>query len=120
MNSPEGGTVRKVLRLVGLSMMAVLLFAPAASAQDPCAGLPEGSAAQAQCYVDQSGGVNLQSDPGDNIQAGVVVGDDTPDCLRPEDVLESGLCASSGSASPPASPTASPSATPTATASTTA
>lgn len=32
------------------------------------------------------------SDPGDTYSQGVVVGDDTPDCARPEDVLESGLC----------------------------
>lgn len=38
-------------------------------------------------------GYNPVSDPGDNYHQGVVVGDDTPDCARPEDVLESGLCA---------------------------
>jgi hypothetical protein len=38
-------------------------------------------------------GYNPVSDPGDNYYQGVVVGDDTPDCARPEDVLESGLCA---------------------------
>ena len=38
-------------------------------------------------------GYNPASDPGDNYSQGVVVGDDTPDCARPEDVLESGLCA---------------------------
>jgi hypothetical protein len=38
-------------------------------------------------------GYNPASDPGDNYSQGVVVGDDTPDCTRPEDVLESGLCA---------------------------
>ena len=38
-------------------------------------------------------GYNPVSDPGDNYSQGVVVGDDTPDCARPEDVLESGLCA---------------------------
>jgi hypothetical protein len=37
-------------------------------------------------------GYNPVSDPGDNYSRGVVVGDDTPDCTRPEDVLESGLC----------------------------
>ena len=38
-------------------------------------------------------GYNPVSDAGDNYYQGVVVGDDTPDCTRPEDVLESGLCA---------------------------
>jgi len=38
-------------------------------------------------------GYNPVSDPGDNYSQGVVVGDDTPDCARPEDVMESGLCA---------------------------
>jgi hypothetical protein len=33
------------------------------------------------------------SDPGDNYCQGVVVDDDTPDCARPKDVMESGLCA---------------------------
>lgn len=39
-------------------------------------------------------GYNPVLDPGDNYSQGVVVGDDTPDCARLEEVLESGLCAS--------------------------
>src|SRR5215210_5252509 len=95
-HNPKEDSLRKLLLLMALPMLGALLFSPAALAQDPCAGLAQGSAEQAQCYRDQSGGQNLQSDPGDNVQAGVVVGDDTPDCPRPEDVLESGLCAASG------------------------
>src|SRR5688572_13843837 len=51
-------------------------------------------------------GVNLQEDPGDNIdpQTGEVVGDDTPDCASSEDVLESGLCRPNGSSSASPSP----------------
>ena len=39
-------------------------------------------------------GVNPQDDPGDNVdpETGLVVGDDTPDCVTPEQVLASGLC----------------------------
>jgi hypothetical protein len=88
--------------LMGISMLGVLLFASVAFAQ---------------------GGVNLQEDPGDNVDpdTGEVVGDDTPDCASFEDVMESGLCApgSTSSATPSATPsaTATPSTTATATAS---
>jgi hypothetical protein len=51
-------------------------------------------------------GYNPVSDPGDNYDQGVVVGDDTPDCARPEDVLESGLCRDRATANPTASPAA--------------
>ncbi len=39
-------------------------------------------------------GVNPVEDPGDNVdpETGLVVGDDTPDCATPEQVLASGLC----------------------------
>ncbi len=39
-------------------------------------------------------GVNPEEDPGDNVdpETRVVVGDDTPDCATPEQVLASGLC----------------------------
>ena len=39
-------------------------------------------------------GVNPVEDPGDNVdpKTGLVVGDDTPDCATPEQVLASGLC----------------------------
>lgn len=39
-------------------------------------------------------GVNPEEDPGDNVdpETGLVVGDDTPDCATPEQVLASGLC----------------------------
>ena len=39
-------------------------------------------------------GVNPVEDPGDNVdpETGVVVGDDTPECATPEQVLASGLC----------------------------
>ena len=51
-------------------------------------------------------GYNPVSDPDDNYSQGVVVGDDTPDCARPSDVLESGLCrpASAPPAPPPSAP----------------
>ena len=83
------------------------LASPSASASaSPSASAPAGSAsAEAQvdrcsdpAYQAQNPGVcgtvgyNPVSDPGDNYSQGVVVGDDTPDCARPEDVLESGLC----------------------------
>jgi cytoskeletal protein RodZ len=90
--------LRKLLLLMGLSMLGVLLFASVAFAQS---------------------GVNLQEDSGDNVdpETGEVVGDDTPDCASSEDVLESGLCRPSGSSSASATPSATPSATATATAS---
>lgn len=37
-------------------------------------------------------GTNLQEDSGDVVSGGQVVGDNTPDCERPGQVLASGLC----------------------------
>jgi hypothetical protein len=58
---PEEEALRKLLLLVGLSMLGTMMLASVAFAQS---------------------GVNLQEDAGDNIdpQTGEVVGDDTPDC----------------------------------------
>ena len=76
--------MRKLLLLMGLSMLGVMMFASVALAQ---------------------GGVNLQEDPGDNVDpdTGEVVGDDTPDCASFEDVMESGLCAPGSTSSASAS-----------------
>ncbi len=65
------GLVKRLLCLAGLSILALLIIASAALAQ-----------------------INPVEDPGDNVdpETGQVVGDDTPDCERPEDILESGLC----------------------------
>ena len=46
-------------------------------------------------------GYNPVYDPGDNYDQGVIVGDDTIDCARPEEVLESGLCRTASATSAP-------------------
>jgi len=93
--------------------------APASSSADPesSASASGSASAEAQAggcsdpaYKAQNpgecgtSGYNPGADPGDNYSQGVVVGDDTPDCARPSDVLESGLCrpASAPPAPPPA------------------
>src|SRR3712207_4424081 len=75
---------------------------PGASAPTPAGSGPEaeGAGCSDPAYAAQNPGAcgttgyNPVPDPCDNYSQGVVVGDDTPDCARPEDVLESGLCAS--------------------------
>ena len=71
---------------------------PTAPASGPASAEAQTGACSDPAYKAQNPGecgttgYNPVSDPGDNYSQGVVVGDDTPDCARPEDVLESGLC----------------------------
>src|SRR5829696_7831565 len=97
MNLPEGGTVRKVLLLVGLAMAATMVFAPVAFAQDDtnCDDYATQAAAQAALDADPSDPNNLDAD--DDMQA----------------CEDSGLPSGGGgamSSSPSSSPSASPSA----------
>jgi hypothetical protein len=72
---------------------------PTAPASGPASAEVHTAACSDPAYMAQNPGecgatgYNPVSDPGDNYSQGVVVVDDTPDCARPEDVLESGLCA---------------------------